>query len=169
MITFTTTTINVPVFAGQGTTAMASLPIREQATRDATHPSGALLLSACHTAFRRELSTIPAEEANKLGIPAFSTPIDLLSVIDEPTTNNPLFSGLSLLLVQSLRYLTHIERNCIVADSLSPFSDHLRSNSEHEIGVDYVPTNTNPTWFAASPREPVNLGVELSWEGRSPN
>ncbi|KAL0068785.1 polyketide beta-ketoacyl-synthase [Marasmius tenuissimus] len=156
MIT-STTTINVPVFAGQGTTAMASLPIREQATRDASHPSGALLLSACHTAFRRELSTLSAEEADRLGIPAFSAPTDLLSIIDEPTVNNPLLSTLSLLLVQSLRYLAHVEENCVVSDSLTPFSDHLCSNSEHEIGVVGFSSGILPACAVASSEDSLSF------------
>ncbi|KAL0563174.1 hypothetical protein V5O48_018901, partial [Marasmius crinis-equi] len=152
-----TNNINIPVFAGHGTTAMTSPATREQIIRDASHPSGALLVGACYNAFRRELSSLAAEDVNDLISPAVGTSGEFLSLMSEAPTNNPFLSGLSLLLVQSLRYLVYVEANQDVTDSLNPFSEYLHLNSEHGVGVVGFSSGILPACAVASSEDGLSF------------
>ncbi|KAK7035442.1 polyketide beta-ketoacyl-synthase [Paramarasmius palmivorus] len=130
----TTAFVSVPVFAGHGTTAMAASSTREQAVVDASHPSGALLLSSFHRTFLRERALLSSAEQEQLALPEFSTPQEFLSIISEQPLGNSLQSNLSLFLVQALRYLAHVEAGA-TTDTLSPFTEFLANNLDHNVGV----------------------------------
>ncbi|KAG5644334.1 Type I Iterative PKS [Asterophora parasitica] len=129
--------LHLPVFAGQGTTAAAAPQTRQRAILDASSRSGSILLSACHEAFHRELSSLSAPETLHVAVDIadFSKPEDLLSWPEGRYLQNPVISGSTLFLLQTLRYLSFIEETGISSDSLTPFSDVLKKNSEHGLGV----------------------------------
>ncbi|EEB89811.1 hypothetical protein MPER_12055, partial [Moniliophthora perniciosa FA553] len=130
------TTINVPVFAGHGTTALAASSTLEQAITDASHPSGALLLSSFHRAFLRECASLSPEALNDVALPEYNTPQEFLSIISEqPVTGNSLQSNLSLLLVQALRYLAHVEAGSCFPGRLTLPPSSLDNNVDHKVGV----------------------------------
>lgn len=127
----------VPVFAGQGTAASTALQTRRQAADDATSSSGAVILSACFESFHSELSTLSPEEITQcdIDINDFKTSESLISVPNDRYLHNPIISGPALFLVQSLRYISFIKSSGISIDSLTPFSDVLKRNSEYDMGI----------------------------------
>ncbi|KAI3600489.1 polyketide synthase [Moniliophthora roreri] len=131
----TTNVISIPIFAGHGTAALAASSTLEQAIADASHPSGALLLSSFHRAFLRERASLSPEDLNDVALPEFNTPQEFLSIISEqPVNGNSLQSNLSLLLVQALRYLAHVEAGSS-SGSVDPFTEFLDNNVDHKVGV----------------------------------
>ncbi|KAG6855991.1 Type I Iterative PKS [Tephrocybe sp. NHM501043] len=129
--------LHLSIFAGQGTSAAASSQARHRALADASSSSGSLLLSACHEAFLQELSCIPTDDFSALDIDMadFTLPKNLLSVLRERYLHNAVISGSTLFLLQILRYLAFVEATCISTGSLTPFSDVLKANSEHNLGI----------------------------------
>ncbi|KAA1469652.1 polyketide synthase [Dentipellis sp. KUC8613] len=127
--------LNVPVFAGHGTTAINSPQTRERASRDASSASGSLLLSACYDAFQSELASLSEAEAKAAGVDSrdFDKPELLLSLPQERYLSNPIISGITLFLVQTLRYLAFIES--YLASTSQPFASVLASNRAHSLGV----------------------------------
>ena len=123
--------LNVPIFAGQGTDAADSPRIIEQSLRDLTSPSCALLLFSC---FNEELSKLSPVERQESGLEPtdFKSPKDLISSFPEHYVHNPIISGIKLFLFQSLRYLAHIERS---STSSHGFTDALKANAIHNLGV----------------------------------
>ncbi|TFK52663.1 polyketide synthase [Heliocybe sulcata] len=128
---------DVPVFAGQGTAAASSLQTREQALRDAESASGTLLLTSCYQAFLTELATLSPEELELVDVdPAdFETAQSLLAASPERYQRNPVISSTTLFLIQSLRYLAHVESQASAEKSAAPFFDYLKKNVEHGLGV----------------------------------
>ncbi|KAF4596739.1 Type I Iterative Polyketide synthase (PKS) [Pleurotus pulmonarius] len=131
------TILDVPVFAGQGTTAANSPQTRQQALKDAASPAGSLLLSSCFETFHNELSTLTTEELASVDITLseFANKNALLEVPSDKYSNNSLITGPTLFLIQSLRYLAFVEASGLENDSLTPFSDVLKGNLEHGLGV----------------------------------
>jgi hypothetical protein len=129
--------LNVPVFAGQGSAAANTIQTRQQALQDATSPSGSILLSACHEAFHAELSSLSPTELTQanIDIADFKSKVSLLSIPDRRYLHNPIISGPTLFLIQSLRYIAFIQTSGVSADSLTPFSDVLKGNLERGMGV----------------------------------
>ncbi|THH20593.1 hypothetical protein EW146_g801 [Bondarzewia mesenterica] len=102
--------LDIPVFAGQGVAAIDFSHTREQALHDALSHFGSLLLSACHSAFCTELSSLPTSEADAVDVSIcdFDEPQDLLSLPkQEKYLSNPVISGTTLFLIQALRYLAY--------------------------------------------------------------
>ncbi|KAG6907234.1 Type I Iterative PKS [Tephrocybe rancida] len=127
----------LPIFAGQGTSAASSSQTRQTALSDARSSSGSILLSACYDAFHQELSCLSADDFSALDIDTtdFALPKDLLSSPRERYMHNAVVSGSTLFLLQTLRYLSFVEATCISTDSLTPFSDVLKGNMEHDFGI----------------------------------
>ncbi len=132
-----TTSLNVPVFAGQGTTAADSSATRKQASTDASSSAGSLLLTACFEAFHAELSCLSQHEILTSGIDVsdFKSKMTLLDIPAERYLHNPIITGTTLFLLQSLRYLAYVESSGADGESLTPFSDILRGNLENSLGV----------------------------------
>ncbi|KAF8630985.1 hypothetical protein AX15_002695 [Amanita polypyramis BW_CC] len=128
--------VNIPVFAGQGTTAINSHETRQQALRDADLPSGSVLLAACFQAFISELSALaPTDLGNvEVVISDFATKESLL-VLHERYLHNPVITGPTLFLIQVLRYLFFIEGIGASTNSLTPFADILRCNRKYAVGI----------------------------------
>ncbi|TFK37752.1 hypothetical protein BDQ12DRAFT_735983 [Crucibulum laeve] len=126
--------INVPVFAGHGTTALNSSATRERALQDASSSLGSLLLSSCHRALLSELSSLSPAELSSIGLSAdgFETPQSLLQIPSEKDLFNPIISGISLFLIQTLRYLSFVEANSSSTDS---FASVLEDNKVHGAGI----------------------------------
>jgi hypothetical protein len=130
--------LHVPIFAGQGTTAVNTPQTRQQALHDASSASGSLLLSTCHEAFLAELSTLAATDLNIVNIDTTHFKRKE-SLIEFPTQGsyiqNPVISGPTLFLIQILRYLAFVEGIALTTNSLTPFSDILKSNLDYQIGI----------------------------------
>ncbi|KAF8797479.1 putative polyketide synthase [Phlegmacium glaucopus] len=131
------TTINIPVFAGQGTQAAKSLASRQQARNDASGVLGSLLLKTCYEAFQQELSSLQPTELAGINLdPAdFPDPESLLSLPTNRYDNNSVISGTTLFLIQSLRYLAYVESTASTTDSLTPFTDILTTNVNLQVGI----------------------------------
>ncbi|KAF9464084.1 beta-ketoacyl synthase, partial [Collybia nuda] len=130
--------IHLPIFAGQGTTSANAPQTRQQALLDASSASGSTLLSACHEAFLTELSTLSATDLDMVDVNLtnFRKKESLLAVPDQKSYfHNPVISGPTLFLMQSLRYLAFVEETSLSTDSLTPFSDILKRNVDNNIGV----------------------------------
>jgi hypothetical protein len=128
-----TSYLDVPVFAGQGTEAADSLRTHEQALHDATSPSGALLLASCFDGFHRELSglSLPEIELSRIDRAAFSSPKDIIPSLPQHS-DNPIISSTKLFMFQSLRYLGHVESS---TNSPSRFTDAMKANASCNLGV----------------------------------
>src|ERR1700692_5091967 len=76
--------LDLPVFAGQGTDSVDSSQI------DLNSPSNALLLSSCFDAFHTELSQLSLAECNDSGIDLadFKNPGDIFSPLREHSNGN---------------------------------------------------------------------------------
>jgi len=102
------------VFPGQETFTHAPATI-QQSLVDAASPSGAFLLSQCSVAFLHDIQSLPAVELHKLQIDPndFSGSSDAILTVHHGRRFeydcNPVLAGLSLFLIQSLRYLAHVE------------------------------------------------------------
>lgn len=103
-------TTSIPVFAGQGSLALFTPKALAIATKDASTPTGSLLLSTMHHAFTTELSSLPPAQLSILGIDLadFRTPQALLAPSEKYHTSC-VVQGATLCLFQLLRYLSHIE------------------------------------------------------------
>jgi Starter unit:ACP transacylase in aflatoxin biosynthesis len=125
------------VFPGQGTVAAYSLQTRHQAFGDSSSPSGSTLLSAYHEIFHAELSALPASDLSNIDLDAtdFIKKESLLELPKERYVNNPIISGPSLFIIQTLRYLAFVEETGSSTNSLTPFSDLLKPNLEYGPGV----------------------------------
>lgn len=128
-------TLNVPVFAGQGTQAAKSPATRQQAQNDASSVLGSLLLKSCYEAFTKEISSLSSTELTqiKLDLADFPNPDSLL--IADHYDDNSVISGTTLFLIQSLRYLAYVESTATATGSLTPFTDILKTNIDHQVGV----------------------------------
>ena len=104
--------MNIPVFAGLGSTALFSSSTQATALTDCSTPEAQTLLKACHQTFLGELSNSGQEDYTELGVylDDFQQPQDLLS---PPSRyhKNAIVQNTTLSLVQLLRYLAH----CITA------------------------------------------------------
>ena len=129
--------LHIPLFPGQGTTAAYSPQTRQQALSDASSPSGSTLLSAYHEAFHAELSTLSASDLHNIDVDTtdFIRKESLLELPKERYASNPIISGPSLFIIQTLRYLAFIEATSSSTNSLTPFSDLLKPNLEHGLGI----------------------------------
>ena len=129
--------IHIPVFAGQGTAGVNDSQTRQQALLDCASPSGSTLLAACHEAFHDELSAIPASDIAGVDVDSgdFLTKESLLALPNPRYINNPAISGPTLFIIQSLRYLAFVEKFALNTNSLTPFRDVLKPNSENGLGV----------------------------------
>ncbi|RDB14789.1 Non-reducing polyketide synthase terA [Hypsizygus marmoreus] len=129
--------LRLPVFAGQGTSAVNNIQTRRQGLIDASSPSGSILLSACYEAFHTELSSLLAPDFLCLDVELadFKNREALLSLPAERYMHNAVISGPTLLLIQALRYLAFVEATGLSTGSLTPFSDVLKRNSESGLGV----------------------------------
>ncbi|KAJ7022589.1 putative polyketide synthase [Mycena alexandri] len=119
-------TMDIPIFAGQGTSGTSAA--RVQALQDALSPSGATLLTAFHEIFHAELASLSPPQLSVVGIDLedFKSKESLLDLPGANRyQNNPVLSGTTLFLVQSLRYLRFIERDG-AERTLTPFSDVLK-------------------------------------------
>jgi len=134
MSSFDTQHINVPVFAGQGTNAVNSPSTRERALRDASSSNGSLLLAACHEAFHNELATLSSTEVAASGIDPsdFEKPQSLLHLPREQYSTNPIITGTTLTMIQTLRYLALIES---YASPSTSFITSLAQNVLYSLGV----------------------------------
>ncbi|KAK0228850.1 polyketide synthase [Armillaria fumosa] len=133
----TTLCIDVPVFGGQGTAAANSPQVRQQALLDASSPSGSLLLAACHATLHAELETLSSIELSQVNVDLsdFQTKESLLALPTERYLHNAVISGTTLFLLQTLRYLAYIDASVASTGSLTPFSDVLKPNSVHGVGI----------------------------------
>lgn len=131
------TFLNIPVFAGQGAAAADYPAFRKQAQRDATSSAGSLLLTACFEAFHAELSCLAQDEILRTGIDLsdFKHRNAILDIPPDCYLSNPILTGTTLFLFQSLRYLAYIETSGGVEETLAPFSDVLKGNREYQLGV----------------------------------
>jgi len=131
------TTLNIPVFAGQGTQAAKAATTRQQALNDASNPMGSLLLKSCYEAFLREITSLTPTELTEIKLdPAdFPNPESLLNLVAERYDDNPVISGTTLFLIQSLRYLAYVESTASASGSLTPFTDFLQTNIENRVGI----------------------------------
>jgi hypothetical protein len=95
------------------------------------------LLSAYHETFHAELSTLSASDLHNIDVDAtdFIQKESLLELPKERYANNPIISGPSLFIIQTLRYLAFIEATGSSTNSLTPFSDLLKPNLEHGLGI----------------------------------
>ncbi|KAK7036095.1 Non-reducing polyketide synthase tera [Favolaschia claudopus] len=116
--------MDVPIFGGQGA---GHTLIRTQALQDAASPSGSTLLTACHEAFYAEISSLSAQERSivRIDLEDFNSSRSLLEETPKYQYNS-IVSGTTLLLCQSLRYLTWITERGMASNSLTPFSDALQ-------------------------------------------
>ncbi|KAF7337824.1 Non-reducing polyketide synthase terA [Mycena venus] len=114
--------MDIPIFAGQGTATSAS---RAQALQDARSSSGETLLSACLETFHAELSSLPPHELSQTGIDLQADFKSRDSLLEPPVEylHNPIMSGTTLFLFQSLRYLSFVESTGANESSMTPFSD----------------------------------------------
>lgn len=136
--------MDIPIFAGQGTSAANSLHTIKDCLCSTTSK---FLLSRCYEAFTAELQSLSVQDLALLdiNIDDFKTEQDLLHFHNRYATNAVL-SGSSLLLIQVLRYLSFLEASnasfqctleanttvlgfssgilpaCVVASSTSPMS-----------------------------------------------
>ncbi|KAF7327244.1 hypothetical protein MKEN_00301700 [Mycena kentingensis (nom. inval.)] len=129
--------MDVPLFAGQGTSSASQAAALAQALDDAKTAACATLLDACYDAFHDELSSLSSAERDALCISLddFPSPTSLLHLRHSPNAlssatartpysarGNPLASNASLFLVQTLRYLRVVSAD---GAGRSPFRDAL--------------------------------------------
>ncbi|KDR83172.1 hypothetical protein GALMADRAFT_134664 [Galerina marginata CBS 339.88] len=137
MATKSFTHIFLPVFGGQGTLAFDPGNDFHRFSNLTSSPSASVILSACHTAFHDEVASLDTKDQDKLGIclSQFKHKESILKPQNEQQFNNPVFAGPILLLFQLLRYLSFIENAPITTDSTTPFTDALRCNTDHGVGI----------------------------------
>lgn len=127
----------IPIFVGQGTNAANSTATRKQALSDAALPSCSVLLAECFQAFVSELSTLTLSFLDDIhvNLSEFATKESLLMLQDERYLYNPVITGPALFLVQVLRYLAFTEGGRGSTKRHEPFSNILRSNKKHGVGI----------------------------------
>jgi len=132
MESHTSRPVVVPLFSGQGSTATALALTRQQALRDIRSPHGHLLLTSCHEAFYAEVSKLSEHELSEscISLIDFQEASSLLS-FSSFYEHNPIISGISLFLVQALRYLAYLSTT--EASDLS--SAEILRNANHHFGV----------------------------------
>ncbi|KAH9041988.1 polyketide beta-ketoacyl-synthase [Lactarius pseudohatsudake] len=128
--------LNIPVFSGQGTTAMSSRYIQDQALNSSLSPMGALLLSSCLTAFHSELSSLSYADLETIGVNLadFDKPSTLLVISRRSYVRNSVISGTRLLLVQTLLYLEWATKTVKVTSGTT-FAELLGQNSRYRTGI----------------------------------
>ncbi|KDQ12500.1 hypothetical protein BOTBODRAFT_34463 [Botryobasidium botryosum FD-172 SS1] len=96
------------VFDGQGTPASSAAQTTQIALNDAASPLGNVLLTACHEALLKELSSLTEEELGQAGVSAtdFQKPTDLIEHTPE-RRENPVIANIALCIIQFLRYLSN--------------------------------------------------------------
>lgn len=126
IITMSPATLDIPIFAGQGTSGASAACT--QALQDARSSSGTTLLSACHEIFHNELASLPPDLLSlaSIEISDFESPESLLKAPGTRYERNPVISGTTLFLFQSLGYLSFIEGSAVAEGSRTPFSDALK-------------------------------------------
>jgi hypothetical protein len=128
--------MDIPLFAGQGSGTRTLSAARTQALQDARSSAGATLLAACYESFHVELASLSPHELSATGIDLrdFTSPDSLLGNAETDLKNyqhNPILSGTSLFLAQSLRYLAFVQQGLVsqsgvaATPSLSPFTAAL--------------------------------------------
>lgn len=124
----------LPVFGGQGISHLD--PCNSRVDLASLSPFGITLLSACHTAFLSELASLDAERRTIVDICAsqFAEKEFILWPQNDLVFDNPAFSGSHLLLTQVLRYLSFVEKFAAASVPI-PFTDVLRSNAHHGVGI----------------------------------
>ncbi|OAX36486.1 putative polyketide synthase [Rhizopogon vinicolor AM-OR11-026] len=132
MESHTSRPVVVPLFSGQGSTATTLALTRQQALRDIRSPHGHLLLTSCHEAFYAEVSKLSEHELSEsyISLIDFQEASSLLS-FSSFYEHNPIISGISLFLVQALRYLAYLSTT--EASGLS--STEILRNTNHHFGV----------------------------------
>ncbi|KAI0055306.1 polyketide synthase [Artomyces pyxidatus] len=128
---------DVPVFAGQGTAAVNSPQTRQRALRHASSPSGSLLLTSCFEALHAELASLSPSDLHVTSVDPsdFDSPQSLLSATQDRHTFNPIISGTTLFLIQTLSYLDLIESGAGTSSPSSSFSSIHEKNSAHGFGI----------------------------------
>ena len=127
--------LDIPVFAGQGSTSSIFTQRRE---RNANSASGDVFLSACHMAFYAELVSLSASDFKLTGINMsdFASKDSLLTTPEQlQYLHNPVISGSTIFLIQSLRYLAYMDPFDLPCASLRPFTDVWKCNADHGIGL----------------------------------
>lgn len=126
--------LNIPVFSGQGTAAMSSRFIQDQALNISSSPIGALLLSSCFRAFHSELSSLSNTDLETTGINLadFDKPSALLVIPRSCYVHNSVTSGTRLLLIQTLFYLEWAKR---IERTSGTFAEILEQNSQYGAGI----------------------------------
>lgn len=102
------TCIQVPVYAGQGTSLADSQQACRKALACIKEPAGALLLTSCFDAFLVELASLDKAEIEgaNIDVSSFDRPQSLLDLADDEVLSNPIMSGARLFLQQTLTYLS---------------------------------------------------------------
>ncbi|QPC71344.1 hypothetical protein HYE68_002096 [Fusarium pseudograminearum] len=99
----------VVLFGGQGSRSIFSPSTTSTAEQDAqSSTAGIILLSKCHVAFLREISSLDVQSRQILAIDpvSFPTPRHLLQTADKYHTH-PVLQATTIYLCQILRYLSH--------------------------------------------------------------
>lgn len=127
--------VTVPLFSGQGSHTTALALARRQALRDVRFPPGHLLLTSCHEAFHAEVSKLSDRELTEscISLTDFQEALSLLS-FSSFYEHNPIISGISLFLVQALRYLAYFPGSTTQDNGLT-CAEILRSKANHHLGV----------------------------------
>ena len=125
--------LNIPIFCGQGTTAVSSRYIQDQALNSSLSPMGALLLSSCFTAFQSELSSLSDIDLETTGVNLadFDEPSTLLVIPQSSYVCNSVISGTRLLLIQTLFYLEW----AIKTTPETAFAEILGQNGQYGAGI----------------------------------
>ncbi len=128
--------LNIPVFSGQGTTAMSSRYTQDQALNSSLSPMGALLLSSCLTAFHSELSSLSDADLETAGVNLadFDKPSALLVIPRSSYVRNSVISGTRLLLIQTLFYLEWATRMAEMTSGTA-FAELLGQNRQYGAGI----------------------------------
>ncbi|KAJ7634563.1 putative polyketide synthase [Roridomyces roridus] len=109
--------MDIPLFAGQGSSASTMARARTQALQDAQEAEGRSLLRACFEAFHAELTSLDSLDIDGRD---FDSPDSLL--LNHKYEGHPILSGTTLFLVHTLRYLRFVSE---ASGSKSPFADAL--------------------------------------------
>ncbi|KAF9025646.1 ketoacyl-synt-domain-containing protein [Hymenopellis radicata] len=91
---------DILVFNGQGAADSKLSQMRAVVLQSTSVPAVSVLLTACHEAFRAEMSTLPASESG-VDLTDFPTKESLLAVNENRYTYNAIMSGSTLFLVSS--------------------------------------------------------------------
>ncbi|KAF8881857.1 beta-ketoacyl synthase [Infundibulicybe gibba] len=131
------TLLEVPVFSESVFLASPSSQEYEGFLEYASSSSGSILLSACHAAFHEELSTLTPSELGLLEIRLsdFKETVAVLFQQGKRYRTSLLISSTSQFLQQCLRYLAFVEGRGASNSSLTPFSDVLKRNLQHNVGI----------------------------------